>query len=77
MGFPGKKNWPIDSTLLSPTPTALVLGVDLLRSWCYKGFHTGAISDSAPVVSDAAGGRGPRPLRLLSPLPEECSMGWV
>uniref|UniRef100_A0A8C6FQJ5 Tubulin tyrosine ligase like 4 n=1 Tax=Moschus moschiferus TaxID=68415 RepID=A0A8C6FQJ5_MOSMO len=24
-------------------------GVDLLRSWCYKGFHTGAISDSAPV----------------------------
>ncbi|XP_016052304.1 PREDICTED: tubulin polyglutamylase TTLL4 isoform X1 [Miniopterus natalensis] len=26
-------------------------GVDLLRSWCYKGFHTGAISDSAPVWS--------------------------
>lgn len=24
-------------------------GVDLLRSWCYKGFHTGSISDSAPV----------------------------
>uniref|UniRef100_A0A8C0HVU8 Tubulin tyrosine ligase like 4 n=1 Tax=Balaenoptera musculus TaxID=9771 RepID=A0A8C0HVU8_BALMU len=24
-------------------------GVDLLRSWCYKGFHTGATSDSAPV----------------------------
>ncbi|XP_057600229.1 tubulin monoglutamylase TTLL4 isoform X2 [Hippopotamus amphibius kiboko] len=24
-------------------------GVDLLRSWCYKGFHTGAVSDSAPV----------------------------
>nr|XP_031308049.1 tubulin polyglutamylase TTLL4 isoform X1 [Camelus dromedarius] len=26
-------------------------GVDLLRSWCYKGFHTGAISESAPVWS--------------------------
>ncbi|XP_049744149.1 tubulin monoglutamylase TTLL4 [Elephas maximus indicus] len=26
-------------------------GVDLLRSWCYKGFHTGVISDSAPVWS--------------------------
>ncbi|KAM7105923.1 LOW QUALITY PROTEIN: tubulin monoglutamylase TTLL4 [Molossus nigricans] len=26
-------------------------GVDLLRSWCYKGFHTGAISDPAPVWS--------------------------
>uniref|UniRef100_A0A452V031 Tubulin tyrosine ligase like 4 n=1 Tax=Ursus maritimus TaxID=29073 RepID=A0A452V031_URSMA len=26
-------------------------GVDLLRSWCYKGFHTGAISDSAPMWS--------------------------
>uniref|UniRef100_A0A8C3YPH4 Tubulin tyrosine ligase like 4 n=1 Tax=Catagonus wagneri TaxID=51154 RepID=A0A8C3YPH4_9CETA len=26
-------------------------GVDLLRSWCYKGFHTGAISASAPVWS--------------------------
>ncbi|XP_027947985.1 tubulin polyglutamylase TTLL4 isoform X1 [Eumetopias jubatus] len=26
-------------------------GVDLLRSWCYKGFHTGAISDAAPVWS--------------------------
>ncbi|XP_012584416.1 PREDICTED: tubulin polyglutamylase TTLL4 [Condylura cristata] len=26
-------------------------GVDLLRSWCYKGFHTGAVSDSAPVWS--------------------------
>ncbi|XP_054441629.1 tubulin monoglutamylase TTLL4 [Pteronotus mesoamericanus] len=26
-------------------------GVDLLRSWCYKGFHTGAISDSAPLWS--------------------------
>ncbi|KAM5270956.1 tubulin monoglutamylase TTLL4 isoform 1-T5 [Hipposideros larvatus] len=26
-------------------------GVDLLRSWCYKGFHIGAVSDSAPVWS--------------------------
>nr|XP_012595731.1 tubulin polyglutamylase TTLL4 isoform X2 [Microcebus murinus] len=26
-------------------------GVDLLRSWCYKGFHTGVVSDSAPVWS--------------------------
>ncbi|XP_014386544.1 PREDICTED: LOW QUALITY PROTEIN: tubulin polyglutamylase TTLL4 [Myotis brandtii] len=26
-------------------------GVDLLRSWCYKGFHTGAITESAPVWS--------------------------
>ncbi|MBZ3880611.1 Tubulin polyglutamylase TTLL4 [Sciurus carolinensis] len=26
-------------------------GVDLLRSWCYKGFHTGVISDSAPLWS--------------------------
>ncbi|XP_032257924.1 tubulin polyglutamylase TTLL4 isoform X1 [Phoca vitulina] len=26
-------------------------GVDLLRSWCYKGFHTGAVSDSAPMWS--------------------------
>ncbi|KAM8900885.1 tubulin monoglutamylase TTLL4 isoform 1-T1 [Lycaon pictus] len=26
-------------------------GVDLLRSWCYKGFHTGAICDSAPMWS--------------------------
>ncbi|KAM5325438.1 LOW QUALITY PROTEIN: tubulin monoglutamylase TTLL4 [Glossophaga mutica] len=24
-------------------------GVDLLRSWCYKGFHTGAISESESV----------------------------
>lgn len=24
-------------------------GVDLLRSWCYKGFHVGVVSDSAPV----------------------------
>ncbi|XP_066201163.1 tubulin monoglutamylase TTLL4 [Saccopteryx leptura] len=28
-----------------------VKGVDLLRSWCYKGFHTGATSDSAPLWS--------------------------
>ncbi|XP_040842459.1 tubulin polyglutamylase TTLL4 isoform X1 [Ochotona curzoniae] len=26
-------------------------GVDLLRSWCYKGFHIGVVSDSAPVWS--------------------------
>uniref|UniRef100_A0A2I2ZY56 Tubulin tyrosine ligase like 4 n=1 Tax=Gorilla gorilla gorilla TaxID=9595 RepID=A0A2I2ZY56_GORGO len=26
-------------------------GVDLLRSWCYKGFHMGVVSDSAPVWS--------------------------
>ncbi|XP_045337234.1 tubulin monoglutamylase TTLL4 isoform X2 [Leopardus geoffroyi] len=26
-------------------------GVDLLRSWCYKGFHTGVVSDSAPMWS--------------------------
>ncbi|KAM5229360.1 LOW QUALITY PROTEIN: tubulin monoglutamylase TTLL4 [Ctenodactylus gundi] len=26
-------------------------GVDLLRSWCYKGFHTGVICDSAPLWS--------------------------
>ncbi|XP_070474367.1 tubulin monoglutamylase TTLL4 isoform X3 [Equus przewalskii] len=26
-------------------------GVDLLRSWCYKGFHTGAVSDSVPLWS--------------------------
>ncbi|XP_001363239.2 tubulin monoglutamylase TTLL4 isoform X1 [Monodelphis domestica] len=26
-------------------------GVDLLRSWCYKGFHTGTVSDSAPMWS--------------------------
>ncbi|PNJ36573.1 TTLL4 isoform 20, partial [Pongo abelii] len=26
-------------------------GVDLLRSWCYKGFHVGVVSDSAPVWS--------------------------
>ncbi|XP_012384914.1 tubulin monoglutamylase TTLL4 isoform X2 [Dasypus novemcinctus] len=26
-------------------------GVDLLRSWCYKGFHAGVVSDSAPVWS--------------------------
>ncbi|KAM6178510.1 tubulin monoglutamylase TTLL4 [Rhynchocyon petersi] len=26
-------------------------GVDLLRSWCYKGFYTGLVSDSAPVWS--------------------------
>lgn len=26
-------------------------GVDLLRNWCYKGFHTGIISDSAPLWS--------------------------
>ncbi|KAM5155350.1 tubulin monoglutamylase TTLL4 isoform 2-T3 [Callospermophilus lateralis] len=26
-------------------------GVDLLRSWCYKGFHTGVISDSVPLWS--------------------------
>lgn len=63
MGLPGKENWPVDSTLLNPTPANLVLGVDLLRSWCYKGFHTGAISDSAPVVSDAIEGRGQLCLR--------------
>lgn len=61
MGFPGKKNWPIDSALLNPTPTNLVLGVDLLRSWCYKGFHTGAITESAPVVSDTIGREGSAP----------------
>lgn len=71
MGLPGKKNWPTDSTLLNPIPANLVLGVDLLRSWCYKGFHTGAISDSAPVVSDAIAGRGQLYLRPLPPLPEE------
>lgn len=26
-------------------------GVDLLRNWCYKGFHTGIVSDSAPLWS--------------------------
>nr|XP_013001645.1 tubulin polyglutamylase TTLL4 [Cavia porcellus]XP_013001646.1 tubulin polyglutamylase TTLL4 [Cavia porcellus] len=26
-------------------------GVDLLRSWCYKGFHTGLVCDSAPLWS--------------------------
>uniref|UniRef100_A0A8C6RNU1 Tubulin tyrosine ligase-like family, member 4 n=1 Tax=Nannospalax galili TaxID=1026970 RepID=A0A8C6RNU1_NANGA len=26
-------------------------GVDLLRSWCYKGFHMGVVSDSAPLWS--------------------------
>ncbi|XP_023578867.1 tubulin polyglutamylase TTLL4 isoform X2 [Octodon degus] len=26
-------------------------GVDLLRSWCYKGFHTGVVCDSAPLWS--------------------------
>ncbi|XP_055472503.1 tubulin monoglutamylase TTLL4 [Psammomys obesus] len=26
-------------------------GVDLLRNWCYKGFHTGVVSDSAPLWS--------------------------
>ncbi|XP_027624139.1 tubulin polyglutamylase TTLL4 [Tupaia chinensis] len=26
-------------------------GVDLLRSWCYKGFHTGVVSESAPMWS--------------------------
>ncbi|XP_062952660.1 tubulin monoglutamylase TTLL4 isoform X1 [Cynocephalus volans] len=26
-------------------------GIDLLRSWCYKGFHTGVVSDSAPLWS--------------------------
>nr|KAF6268255.1 tubulin tyrosine ligase like 4 [Pipistrellus kuhlii] len=26
-------------------------GVDLLRSWCHQGFHTGAITESAPVWS--------------------------
>ncbi|KAF6362355.1 tubulin tyrosine ligase like 4 [Rhinolophus ferrumequinum] len=26
-------------------------GLDLLRSWCYEGFHTGTISDSAPMWS--------------------------
>ena len=77
MGLPGKKNWPIDSTLLSPTPANLVLGVDLLRSWCYTGFHTGAISESVPLVSDAIGGRGQLHLRPLPPLLEECSLGWM
>uniref|UniRef100_A0A8C4LYH8 Tubulin tyrosine ligase like 4 n=1 Tax=Equus asinus asinus TaxID=83772 RepID=A0A8C4LYH8_EQUAS len=33
-------------------------GVDLLRSWCYKGFHTGAVSDSVPLVSDVGRGGG-------------------
>ncbi|XP_075808311.1 tubulin monoglutamylase TTLL4 isoform X2 [Microtus pennsylvanicus] len=28
-----------------------IKGVDLLRTWCYKGFHTGIISDSAPLWS--------------------------
>ena len=58
MGLCGKKLRPVDSTFLSATLVNLVLGVDLLRSWCYKGFHTGAISDSAPVVSDATGRQG-------------------
>ncbi|XP_013375254.1 PREDICTED: tubulin polyglutamylase TTLL4 isoform X3 [Chinchilla lanigera] len=26
-------------------------GVDLLRTWCYKGFHTGLVCDSAPLWS--------------------------
>ncbi|XP_036885062.1 LOW QUALITY PROTEIN: tubulin polyglutamylase TTLL4 [Sturnira hondurensis] len=26
-------------------------GVDLLRSWCYKGFHTGAVSEPVPLWS--------------------------
>ncbi|KAF6116766.1 tubulin tyrosine ligase like 4 [Phyllostomus discolor] len=26
-------------------------GVDLLRSWCYKGFHTGTTSESVPLWS--------------------------
>ncbi|EHA97578.1 Tubulin polyglutamylase TTLL4 [Heterocephalus glaber] len=26
-------------------------GVDLLRNWCYKGFHTGVVCDSAPLWS--------------------------
>ncbi|CAO2625004.1 Tubulin monoglutamylase TTLL4 [Lemmus lemmus] len=26
-------------------------GVDLLRNWCYKGFHTGVVSDAAPLWS--------------------------
>ena len=64
-GPPGKSD--SNSILLSPTLVNLILGVDLLRSWCYKGFHTGAISDSAPVVSDAARIQGtalPQPLPL-------------
>lgn len=61
MGLCGKKNRPVGSTLLSPTLVNLVLGVDLLRSWCYKGFHTGSISDSAPVVSSAIGVKGDSP----------------
>nr|XP_048315324.1 tubulin monoglutamylase TTLL4 isoform X1 [Myodes glareolus]XP_048315325.1 tubulin monoglutamylase TTLL4 isoform X1 [Myodes glareolus] len=28
-----------------------IKGVDLLRNWCYKGFHTGIVSDSAPLWS--------------------------
>lgn len=61
MSLPGKKNWPVDSTFLSPTPANLVVGLDLLRSWCYKGFHTGTISDSAPMVSGAIRARGTAP----------------
>ncbi|XP_057615291.1 tubulin monoglutamylase TTLL4 isoform X3 [Chionomys nivalis] len=34
-----------------PTSAHVVLGVDLLRTWCYKGFHTGIVSDSAPLWS--------------------------
>lgn len=74
MSLRGKKNWPVASTLLSPTPANLVLGVDLLRSWCYKGLHTGASSDSAPLVSDAIRGGGQLHLRPLPPVPEEWSM---
>ena len=67
IGPPGK--YDSDSILLSPTLVNLILGVDLLRSWCYKGFHTGAISDSAPVVSDAARIQGTALPQLLPLLP--------